>query len=163
MTTMLTDGYTVKSTESLLKRMAEINDNADHEWIISQLKANKVLLEKIILILDEVDPQGIICQTMDATGLNVTEEYEPEAESIILRLSEWKTIDDIEKIIAEEFAWWFYLYDVDNKVFQNSLYYKLAARKIWNAWMELKGDPQEVFTDKIELPPRAAPIIIEIE
>jgi hypothetical protein len=142
----------------LLKRMTEIRDNIDNEWIIDHLQANKVLLDKTVDILGEIDPQGLVnCGAPD-------NEYMPEAETILLRQSEWKTIDDLEKVIAEEFAWWVFLYDENDKVrYYGAPVYKVTARQIWNAWLEIKGQPPEVFSDKIELPPKKPPIIIEIE
>lgn len=151
------DDNLLKPSDKLIMRMAEIRDNVDNEWIANHLKANKVLMKKIVYILAEVDCMGIInCGAPP-------NEYSPEAKSILLRQSEWKTVDDLEKVIAEEFAWWFYLYDADDKVKYGSLDYKVAARQIWNAWLEIKGEPPVIFADKIELPPPRPPIIIEIE
>ena len=144
-------------SNKLLTRMAEVRDNVDNEWIFDHLKANRVLLKKTVSILAEVDCMGIInCGAPP-------NEYLPESKSILLRQSEWNTVDELEKVIAEEFAWWFYLYDADDKVKYGSLDYKVAARQIWNAWLEIKGEPPLIFADKIELPPPRPPIIIEIE
>jgi hypothetical protein len=68
---------------------------------------------------------------------------------------------DLEKIVAEEFNWWFYLQCYEN--WSSAPEFEIAAGKIWNAWLTSKGDPQEIFADKVELPPRTAPIIIEVE
>ncbi len=147
----------LKPSDKLIMRMAEIRDNVNNEWIANHLKTNKVLLKIIVSILAEVDCMGIInCGAPP-------DEYSPEAKSILLRQSEWETVDALEKVIAEEFTWWFYLYDADDKVKYGSLDYKVAARQIWNAWLEIKGEPPVTFADKIELPPPRSPIIIEIE
>ncbi len=144
-----------------LKRMAEIRDHVDLQWINDYLKNNDTLLNKIIQILDEVDPEGIIYQTFYATGWNLTGEYAPEAKTILLRQSEWNSVVELEKIISEEFAWWFYSYNEDGTAYE-SPYYTVAARKIWNAWLELEGKPPEIFSDEIQLPERQPPIVIEV-
>lgn len=162
---LLTDeGNLLKRDEnSPFVRMAEIRDKVDPMWITEHLNANKVLLKKMVCILDEVDPESIIYQAREAAGWDVAGEYIPEAKTILLRQSEWKTVDKLAKVIAEEFSWWFYSYDEDGKAHYGWKTYKVAARKIWNAWLEIKGDPPEVFADKIELPLKAKPIIIEVE
>lgn len=142
----------------LLKRMADIRDRIDRGWISDHLKTNEIFLHKIITILDEIDPYGIarFCQQEG--------EYAPEAKTILLRQSEWETIDNLEKIVAEEFAWWFGDYDADGNVkWLGSPDYKVAARQIWNAWLELKGEPPVLFKDTIELPQKSEPITIMVE
>jgi len=156
---MLNDKERVqKNISHLLRRISEIYDHVDDQWIIDQMQGNKLLLDKIVDILAKVDPQGLIrCGAPE-------DEYLSEAKTIFLRQSEWKTVDDLEKIVAEEFAWWFFLYDENENVkYLGSPEYKLIARQIWNARLEINGKPPVVFKDDIKLPPQKPMIIIEID
>jgi hypothetical protein len=58
------------------------------------------LFDKIAAILFEADPMGINFETN-------TDEYEPEAETILLRLGQADTADDVARIVHEEFVRWF--------------------------------------------------------
>jgi hypothetical protein len=138
--------------------MTEIYDSIYDQWIIDHMEGNKALLDEIVEIICKVDPQGIIrCGAPD-------DEYLPEAETILLRQSEWKTIDALERIIAEEFAWWFFLYDENEQVKHlGSPEYKVIARQIWNAWLKAKGKPPIVFKNVIKLPPKTPMIIVEVD
>lgn len=147
-----------KHIRHLFRRMTEIYDSIYDQWIIDQMQDNKVLLDKIVDILAKIDPQGLVCCGAPE------DEYMPEAETILLRQSEWKTIDALEKIIAEEFAWWFFLYDENEQVkHYGAPEYKLIARQIWNARLETKGKPQMIFKDMIKLPQKSPMIIVEID
>jgi hypothetical protein len=138
--------------------MTEIYDSIYDQWIIDHMQGNKALLDKMVEILAKVDPQGLICCGAP------NNEYLPEAETILLRQSEWKTIDTLEKIIAEEFAWWFFLYDENATVkHYGAPEYRVIARQIWNARLNIKGKPPVVFKDMIKLPPKSPKIIIEID
>jgi hypothetical protein len=138
--------------------MTEIYDSIYDQWIIDHMQGNKALLDKMVEILAKVDPQGLICCGAP------NNEYLPEAETILLRQSEWKTIDTLEKIIAEEFAWWFFLYDENATVkHYGAPEYRVIARQIWNARLNIKGKPPVVFKDMIKLPPKSPMIIIEID
>jgi len=159
----LTDQKDLHKEDNRLNRMADLMDKVDLKWIEDTLAANKELLEKMIIILDEVDPEGLVYGAMEALGRAVVEEYKPEAETILLRQSEWVTVNDLAKVVAEEFAWWFYEYDENGDPHYDFPRYKLAARKIWNARLEVKGQPPEEFADDIILPPRARPILIEVD
>ncbi|MBN1365914.1 MAG: hypothetical protein JW976_13990 [Syntrophaceae bacterium] len=147
-----------KHIRHLFRRMTEIYDSIYDQWIIDQMQNNKALLDKIVDILGEIDPQGLVCCGAPE------DEYEPEAETILLRQSEWKTIDALEKIIAEEFAWWFFLYDENDKVkHYGAPEYKVIARQIWNARLEEKGKKPIAFKDRIILSPKRPMIVIEID
>ncbi len=147
-----------KHIRHLFRRMTEIYDSIYEQWIIDQMRGNKVLLDKIVDILAKIDPQGLICCGAP------DDEYLAEAETILLRQSEWKTIDALEKIIAEEFAWWFFLYDENDKVkHYGAPEYKLIARQIWNDRLDVKGKPKVVFKDIIKLPKKSPMIIVEID
>jgi len=149
------------SRDGIVKRMVEIRDHVDLQWINDYLKNNDTFLNKIIQILDEVDPEGIIYQTHYATGWNIAGEYVPEAKTILLRQSEWNSVVELEKIISEEFAWWFYSYNEDGTAYK-SPYHTVAAQRMWNAWLELEGKPPEIFSVEIKLPERQPPIVIEV-
>ncbi len=147
-----------KHIRHLFRRMTEIYDSIYDQWIIDHMQGNKALLDKMVEILAKVDPQGLICCGAP------NNEYLPEAETILLRQSEWKTIDTLEKIIAEEFAWWFFLYDENATVkHYGAPEYRVIARQIWNARLNIKGKPPVVFKDMIKLPPKSPMIIIEID
>ncbi len=147
-----------KHIRHLFRRMTEIYDSIYDQWIIDHMQGNKALLDKMVEILAKVDPQGLICCGAP------NNEYLPEAETILLRQSEWKTIDTLEKIIAEEFAWWFFLYDENATVkHYGAPEYRVIARQIWNARLNIKGKPPVVFKDMIKLPPKSPKIIIEID
>jgi len=137
----------------LFKRMSEIREKVDRNEILAHLKANAMIFEKISSIFNELDIIGYI--HWDGSDLG---QYETEAQTILLRQTEWGSVDDLEKIIAEEFSWWDLM-----EVKYDLPVWKVAARQIWNAWMELKGEPPMIFADKIELPERDAPIIVEVE
>ena len=61
-------------------------------------------MEQLILDLEAIlfrhDPMGINYEVN-------TDEYRPEAESITLRRAEAKSVDDVRRIVDEEFARWF--------------------------------------------------------
>lgn len=159
----LTDQKDLHKEDNRLNRMADLMDKVDLKWIEDTLAANKELLEKMIIILGEVDSEGLVYGAMEALGWTVVEEYKPEAETILLRQSEWVTVNNLAKVVAEEFAWWFYEYDENGDPHYDFPRYKLAARKIWNARLEVKGQPPEEFADDIILPPGARPILIEVD
>ena len=56
------------------------------------------LYEQILAILQRHDPIGI--------GY-LPDEYEPEVDTILLRLSEAHSLAALRRIIYEEFVWWF--------------------------------------------------------
>lgn len=75
-------------------------------------------------ILFNLDPVGI------SFGSN-TDEYAPEVATIIPRLKPQHQIADVRQIIYEEFVRWF---DDDAGQIGDDIY-RLAAEKIWQAWM----------------------------
>jgi hypothetical protein len=58
------------------------------------------LYEFVLDLLFEVDPAGINFETN-------TDEYEPEVDTILPRLEGDKTVEDLQKIVYEEFMRWF--------------------------------------------------------
>lgn len=141
-----------------LKRMAAIRDKVNLNWIRNHLKENEAIFHETIDILYQLDWLGV------AYPNQLTDEYASEAATIVLRLSEWNAVTDLEKIVAEEFASWFYIYDAEGNVIDfGNPFYKVAARMIWNAWQKIKSEPPEIFSDKVELPPRKKPMVILVE
>jgi hypothetical protein len=68
----------------------------------------------------------------DPMGLNYehnTDEYSPEAETIVLRRPEARTFEDLPRIVHEEFARWF----GDDTVGLASRYEQIA-RDLWSGW-----------------------------
>ena len=58
------------------------------------------LYDFILGLLFEVDPIGINFETN-------ADEYEPEVDTILPRLEEGKTVEDLQRIVHEEFVRWF--------------------------------------------------------
>jgi hypothetical protein len=58
------------------------------------------LYEFVLELLFEVDPAGINFETN-------TDEYEPEVDTILPRLQDDQTVDDLQRIVHEEFTRWF--------------------------------------------------------
>ena len=81
------------------------------------------LFETVSAILFEFDPMGISFDTN-------TDEYEPEAGTIIPRLNQVDTVEDVMTIVHEEFVRWFDAEDVGKP--EN---YAVIAGRIWEAWL----------------------------
>lgn len=100
----------------------------DHE--ISERKALKKqygeLYDCVAAALFEDDPIGINFEEN-------TDEYEPEAGTIIPRLTQAQSVQDVVAIVHEEFCRWFGAEDAGpiEK-------YKNVASKIWELWLEFK-------------------------
>lgn len=78
-------------------------------------------------ILFRVDPVGI------DFGDNV-DEYAPEVRTIIPRLEDARSEADVHCIVYEEFVQWF---GAEIAGAASRKVYKDAAKKIWQAWLEL--------------------------
>jgi hypothetical protein len=84
------------------------------------------LFTELSLELFQADPMGI------NFGSN-TDEYDPEAESIILRLQTASSAQDVQRIVYEEFKRWFGLKEageIDR--------YELVSLRIWQHWCEFQ-------------------------
>ncbi|WP_019602243.1 hypothetical protein [Teredinibacter turnerae] len=79
----------------------------------------------ISAILFANDIEGINFETND-------DEYEPEVETILPRLPETETIEDIQVVVQEEFARWF-----GDKRELDEFY--IVAKEIWAAWNTYKS------------------------
>ncbi|WIB66738.1 hypothetical protein DEI93_12295 [Curtobacterium sp. MCBD17_035] len=75
-------------------------------------------------ILFSADPVGIAFETN-------TDEYRPEAETIALRLPDATSVDDVQRIIHEEFVAWF-----DASTAGPALRYRALAARVWLLWSE---------------------------
>lgn len=78
----------------------------------------------------------------DPIGINLVEnadEYDPEVSTILPRLKEAKSENDVLNIVCEEFGRWFGA-DLINK---DSKLYKEAAKEIWIARNEFKTKTTE--------------------
>jgi hypothetical protein len=71
----------------------------------------------------------------DIEGINFGSndyEYEPEVETILPRLPETESIEDVQQVISEEFNHWFgSTRDLDE--------YYVTAKEIWAAWNSYKN------------------------
>ncbi len=81
-----------------------------------------VLFASISDALFEADPIGI------NFGEN-TDEYEPEAGTIIPRLDSAKSVEDVQTIVYEEFCRWF-----DSVTAGSKQKYASVSAKIWELW-----------------------------
>ena len=78
----------------------------------------------------------------DPMGLNFEDnkdEYDPEVSTILPRLKEAKSEDDVLNIVREEFSQWF----GSEIVTTDSKLYKETSREIWEAWNEFKSETTE--------------------
>jgi hypothetical protein len=98
------------------------------DWINNASKERKkierdapLLFKRVVEILYKHDPMGIDYEVN-------SNEYEPEAGTIILRLETCSNAIETRKVIYEEFIRWFYD-DVGNE----SEYTEVAA-EIWDVW-----------------------------
>ena len=57
------------------------------------------------------------------------DEYRPEAETIVARLSHARSADDVRTVVHEEFVRWF-----DGDVAGPEERYETIAREVWAAW-----------------------------
>ena len=80
------------------------------------------LFDEVSAALFEADPMGINFE-------DNSDEYDPEAGTIISHLKTTKCAEDVEIIINEEFVRWF----GDEYAAKNNKY-KLVSEKIWALW-----------------------------
>jgi hypothetical protein len=105
------------------------------------------IFEKVLLILLNYDP--CLVKTFRAReffSFDPEREYELEAAIITLRMKEWQSVEALEKIIQGTINRYF------SETKESAVIFKKAAREIWNAWKELKGEHPEVFPDELTLP-----------
>lgn len=100
----------------------------DREHILSErrkLRAMyKELFTEVAAILYELDPLNITFE-----GIAPSDEYEPEARTILPRLRSCSSVEDVRRVLYEEFVNWF---GPDNAGSESN--YHDAAGRIWAAW-----------------------------
>ena len=120
------------------------------------LKKRQPLLKEVIIILDEIDPMGLL-HSAEKAGFELEEEYSPEAKDIVANLSAQMTVVELEHALKRIFDKWFYYPDIHQE------YYMASARRIMNAWLVFQGKDAMEFPDDIELPKHKDPIIVEVD
>ena len=80
------------------------------------------LLDEVSAILFRIDPIGINFER------NV-DEYDLEAGTIVPRLPACARVEDVQRIVHEEFVKWF-----DGEIAGPPERYRVAAAEIWQAW-----------------------------
>lgn len=105
------------------------DDNWVPEWVqvergkCAELHARyRTLFNDVSAILFEVDPIGI-------NSDDNTDEYDPEAGTILPRLKTCLTADDVRSVVHEEFVRWF----GPDTAGEEDRYHE-AADRIWEAW-----------------------------
>jgi hypothetical protein len=79
------------------------------------------LFDQIVRILFRRDPMGISFETN-------TDEYEPEAGTILPRLPDCASVDDAQRVVREELVRWF---GADGAMPD----FGETAREVWEAWI----------------------------
>jgi hypothetical protein len=92
------------------------------------LAGREQVVDEIVHLLFERDPIGINFESN-------TDEYEPEAETITLRLQASATVDDVIRIVHEEFVHWF-----GAETAGPQARYKAIAGAIWNLWQRFRAE-----------------------
>ena len=82
--------------------------------------------EEICALLFRHDPIGINFETNE-------DEYEPEAGTILPRLRICRSVDDVRRVVHEEFVRWF---DADTAGPQE--HYARIAAEMWECWQRFK-------------------------
>lgn len=80
------------------------------------------LFDGVAATLFKADPMGINFETNP-------DEYEPEVGTILPRLSQANTVQEVEGIVHEEFSRWFGPEEAGPRE-----KYRSIAKKIWEAW-----------------------------
>jgi hypothetical protein len=91
--------------------------------------ANKEVRDRYGKLFDEV---SALLFRHDPIGINFdtnADEYDPEARTILLRLSECGSEADVLRVVLEEFRRWF-----GDDIREDSGCYKPIAAEIWQLW-----------------------------
>jgi hypothetical protein len=80
------------------------------------------LVSRVEALLFYEDPIGINFDTN-------TDEYRPEAQTIVIRLPEATSPDDVQRVVHEEFVRWF-----DRQIAGPVERYRIVAESIWGLW-----------------------------
>lgn len=102
-----------------------------HRVIAEERKRTKTdygaFFAEVLAIITRHDPMGVVYPEAPLAGQT---EYEPETGTIIPRLQGVRTIDDVQRIIDEEFDRWFWA-GVSQRP---RAPYQAIAEEIWAAW-----------------------------
>lgn len=101
----------------------------DLDWIDNAYEERKMIIKSDPFLFKQVSD---ILFKHDPIGINYdinTDEYEPEAGTIIQRLRKCSSSIEARKVIYEEFLRWFYN-DVGNEI-----EYTEIAKEIWSVWI----------------------------
>ena len=85
------------------------------------LVGQEALVSQVEALLFEADPIGINFE-------DNTDEYRPEAETIVLRLPEASSADDLRRIVHQEFVRWF-----DDRMAGPEDKFREISKQIWRA------------------------------
>lgn len=87
------------------------------------------LYDRVTSILFRVDPMGINFE-------DNTDEYDPETDTILPRLPNCTSLDDVRKVVSEEFERWF---DSDMVNTGNRKHFDEIASAIWSELQISRG------------------------
>jgi hypothetical protein len=86
------------------------------------------LFDDVSALLFRYDPIGINFETN-------TDEYNPEARTILPRLSQCQSETDVLRVVIEEFHHWF-----GDDIREDKASYELIAAEIWQRWTSHSAD-----------------------
>jgi hypothetical protein len=113
----LADGRTISWRQATANAR---RSQAERDRLMAEYKE---LFEQVRRILTEADPIHIALEEVNP------DEYEPEVGTILPRLKDARSSDDVRRILHEEFVRWFSPEDAgpENR-------YEQAAVEVWQAW-----------------------------
>jgi hypothetical protein len=82
----------------------------------------RTLFDEIAALLFNHDPMGI-------NFASNTDEYDPEARTILPRLNTCESVDDVRLVVHEEFCHWF-----GDGIVGSAESYQKIAKDIWDLW-----------------------------
>ena len=111
----------------------EVSDDAREQWLADKARLKRKfgeLYPEVLAIIQRHDPIGI--------AFVGDHEYDPELGTILLRLEDAHSEDDLRRIVYEEFVWWFSDYTLqtwqeqlaDNSAGSEEKYREIA-HEIW--------------------------------
>ena len=103
--------------EVIVPRVAAARAEREHVLV-----GREDLVSRVEALLFYEDPIGINFDTN-------TDEYLPEAQTIVIRLPEATSPDDVQRIVHEEFVRWF-----DRQIAGPVERYRVVAESIWGLW-----------------------------
>ncbi len=106
--------------------MARTRDEILEERRLLRLQYG-ALFDEVSTLLFRHDPVGINFETN-------SDEYEPEVGTILPRLHSCSTVDDVRRVVHEEFVRWF---DADTA--GSPEHYAKIATEIWTRWQQFNS------------------------